>query len=193
MAAGATSSRSRLIYGPASAWYAAARERRWSAIPKLLPHGSRNIRISASIRLSCRAIRTLKKPIASPSLCFRSSRSNDMAAASNPGSIPVRSAKPLATIFDLRSKQPNHECDRKFLPNSGDEIAERGWVDSLAGYARDRPHLAARLCYGFCAGACASGAERRSAGGLEASAIRRVGSQYVGQLLACRRRVSDRR
>src|SRR5258705_420096 len=70
----ATSSRSAQISGPVSAWCAAARERHWLAIPRPWPRGSGNIRTSASIPSSCRAIRISRKPTASPNWCFRCCR-----------------------------------------------------------------------------------------------------------------------
>jgi alkanesulfonate monooxygenase len=62
------------ICGRASASYAVVPAPRWSAMRRAWRRGSRNIRTSASIRLSCPAIRILRKPIASPnssSLCCR--------------------------------------------------------------------------------------------------------------------------
>ena len=60
---------------PASVWCVAARAPRWSVILQPSPRGSRSIRMSASIPSSCPATRIWRKRIASPSWCFRISRS----------------------------------------------------------------------------------------------------------------------
>ena len=77
---GATSSKSIPISGQASGWCAAARARRWSAIPTRWPSGSTNIAASARTRSSSRAIRIWRRPIASPSCCCRDCRSRARSA-----------------------------------------------------------------------------------------------------------------
>jgi alkanesulfonate monooxygenase len=108
----ATSWRSAPTSGPASVSCAAARERRWSAIPRPSRRGSGSIRISASIRSSCPATPIWRKPIASPSWCSRcSSWSTPPTTLRRFAPTPVRLARPSRASIVRCNEPRNHEPD----------------------------------------------------------------------------------
>ena len=71
--------------------------------------------------------------------------------------------------------------------------AARRWPDPVDRAAGHHAGLADRLRHWLRAGAGDAGAERRGIGRMEAAAVGRTGAQHLGQLLARRHRLRDRR
>ena len=90
----ATTWRSRRTCGPASAWSAAARARRWSAATPRSPTGSRSTPRSASPSSSCPGTRTWRRRTGSARACCRSCASAAGGSTPRPAARTTPSTRP---------------------------------------------------------------------------------------------------